>query len=72
MIAYDLKDIHAAKSLAKYCEKFDFEIDAIYGRYVVDAKSVMGLIDLVGHVVELRPHCDRDKVVSFTNDIKNI
>ena len=38
MIAYDLKDIHAAKSLAKYCEKFDFEIDAIYGRYVVDAK----------------------------------
>ena len=26
MIAYDLKDIHAAKSLAKYCEKFDLKL----------------------------------------------
>lgn len=40
---------------------FDFNIDAVYGRYVIDAKSLMGLfafgfgkdIDIIAHTEDL-------------------
>ncbi len=71
MIAYNLNTVDAAKRLAKCCEKYDFEVDAIYGKYVVDAKSIMGLIDLVGHIISIEPHCNENVIKNFTNDIKS-
>ena len=39
--------------------KFAFDIDLVSGRYIVDAKSIMGIYSLdLNHPIELRAHTD--------------
>jgi phosphotransferase system HPr-like phosphotransfer protein len=41
-----LKSITDVKNFVNIVNKYDFEIDLISGRYVVDAKSIMGIFSL--------------------------
>ena len=41
-----IKTIENAKELVDVTSKFDEEIDLVSGRYVVDAKSIMGIFGL--------------------------
>ena len=41
-----LKTIEDIKDFCNICCKQDFEIDVIEGRYIIDAKSIMGLFSL--------------------------
>ena len=41
-----LSSINDVKNIVKIVTKYDYEIDLISGRYVVDAKSIMGLFSL--------------------------
>ena len=39
--------------------KCDFEIDICYNRYVVDAKSIMGIFSLdLANEIDMTVHCD--------------
>ena len=39
--------------------KFAFDIDLVSGRYIVDAKSIMGIYSLdLNHQIELRAHTE--------------
>lgn len=48
--------------VAELCSKYacDFNIDAKYGRYTVDASSILGLEYLIGHTVEIVPIADEN------------
>ncbi|HHV60343.1 MAG TPA: HPr family phosphocarrier protein [Clostridiaceae bacterium] len=41
-----LKTINDVKDFVNIASKYDFEIDLSSGRYVVDAKSIMGIFSL--------------------------
>lgn len=41
-----LKSINDVKDFVNFVNRFDFDIDLIAGRYVVDAKSLMGIFSL--------------------------
>lgn len=39
-----LNSVNDVALFVKVCEKFDEDIDYIHGRYVIDAKSIMGIL----------------------------
>ena len=41
-----LSSINDVKSFVNVVTKYDYEIDLISGRYIVDAKSIMGIFSL--------------------------
>lgn len=41
-----LNTLNDANSLVKSIDKYNYDIDAVCGRYVIDAKSIMGLLSL--------------------------
>ena len=41
-----LASINDVKSFVNIVSKYDFDVDLISGRYVVDAKSIMGIFSL--------------------------
>ena len=41
-----LESINSVKSFVNIVSKYDFDIDLTSGRYVVDAKSIMGIFSL--------------------------
>ena len=55
-----------ALKICRICNDFRFEIDAVNGRYAIDAKSALGMQGLVGADVEIRPvHKDVDYKLLF-------
>ena len=63
MIGYNLKDLQAAEKLVNICNKYpELQIDCIRGKYVVDPRSVLGLMSVVGGFVGLDiPQDNADK-----------
>ena len=45
-VTVSLASIHDVKSFVNIVSKYDFDVDLISGRYVVDAKSIMGIFSL--------------------------
>ena len=41
-----LNTLNDANSLVKSIDKYNYDIDAVCGRYVIDAKSIMGIFSL--------------------------
>ncbi len=41
-----LSSIEAVKNFVNKVNEFDFDVDLVSGRYVVDAKSIMGIFSL--------------------------
>ena len=57
-----LNTLNDANSLVKSIDKYNYDIDAVCGRYVIDAKSIMGLLSLI--------HTNNKDVISkFEEDI---
>jgi phosphotransferase system HPr-like phosphotransfer protein len=47
------------KTFVNYCTKFGADIDLIAGRYIVDAKSIMGIISLdLSHPIVMQIQTD--------------
>lgn len=46
MVTVSLASINDVKSFVNIVSKYDFDVDLISGRYVVDAKSIMGIFSL--------------------------
>ncbi|NLD45958.1 MAG: HPr family phosphocarrier protein [Clostridiaceae bacterium] len=66
-----LKSITDVKDFVNIVNKYDFDIDLTSGRYVVDAKSIMGIFSL-DLSKPIRVDIHSDDCEKFCEEIKNI
>jgi phosphotransferase system HPr-like phosphotransfer protein len=65
-----LKSITDVKDFVNIVNKYDFDIDLTSGRYVVDAKSIMGIFSLdLSKPIRVDVHADDCE--KFFEEIKN-
>jgi len=54
-----LSSIDDVKNFVNLVSKCDFDVDLVSGRYVVDAKSIMGIFSLdLSKAIEMQIHSD--------------
>ena len=65
-----LKSINDVKDFVNVVNKFDFDVDLTSGRYIVDAKSIMGIFSLdLSKPIKVEVHAEEcDK---FCDEIRN-
>jgi phosphocarrier protein HPr len=65
-----LRSINDVKDFVNFSNRYDFDVDLTSGRYIVDAKSIMGIFSLdLSKPIKVEVHeedCD-----DFYNNIKN-
>lgn len=60
-ITISLSSIDRVKSFVNDITKFDSDFDLVSGRYVIDAKSIMGIFSLdLSKPIDLNIHNDKD------------
>jgi phosphotransferase system HPr-like phosphotransfer protein len=65
-----LKSINDVKDFVNMVNKYDFDVDLTSGRYVVDAKSIMGIFSLdLSKPIKVEVHTDAES--KFFDEIKN-
>ena len=63
-VSISLNSIDKVKSFVNTITKFDSDFDLISGRYVIDAKSIMGISSLdLSQPIELTIHADDDAAI---------
>lgn len=75
MIFIKLDTLDTASNLTRVCEKYkgDMSIDVLYGRYIVDGRSILGVTSLLGNIVRIDPiTCDHELIEDFTKEVKKI
>lgn len=57
MIFMTLKTIEDVKKLSRICENYsnEMEVDIITSRYTVNGASILGVMSLLGLIVEIKP-----------------
>jgi phosphocarrier protein HPr len=56
-----LNTINDVKNFVNIVAKYDFEVDLTSGRYVIDAKSIMGIFSLdLSKPIKLDAKCEKD------------
>ena len=59
-----LNSINDVKEFVNIVSKYEFDIDLISGRYVVDAKSIMGIFSLnLSKPIRVEAQTDDDKIL---------
>lgn len=65
-----LKSINDVKDFVNAVNKYDFDVDLTSGRYVVDAKSIMGIFSLdLSKPIKVEVHAD--SCDTFLEEIKS-
>lgn len=65
-----LKSINDVKDFVNIVNRYDFDVDLTSGRYVVDAKSIMGIFSLdLSKPIRVEVH--QDDCGAFFDQIKN-
>ncbi|MCR5703095.1 MAG: HPr family phosphocarrier protein [Eubacterium sp.] len=60
-VTINLGSIDKVKSFVNDITKFDNDFDLVSGRYVIDAKSIMGIFSLdLSKAIDLNIHGDKD------------
>ena len=60
-VKISLNSIDAVKSFVNTVSKYDSDFDLVSGRYVIDAKSIMGIFSLdLSKPIELNIHSEED------------
>ena len=60
-VQISLNSIDKVKSFVNDITKFDYDFDLVSGRYVIDAKSIMGIFSLdLSKPIELNIHEEKD------------
>lgn len=63
-VQISLNSIDKVKSFVNDISKFDFDFDLVSGRYVIDAKSIMGIFSLdLSKPIDLNIHAEDDSDV---------
>ena len=69
-IKISFNSIDKVKSFVNTITKYDYDFDLVSGRYVIDAKSIMGIFSLdLSRPIDLTIHTDND-VESVLEDLK--
>lgn len=64
-----LKSINDVKDFVNIVNRYDFDVDLTSGRYIVDAKSIMGIFSLdLSKPIKVEAHSDNTD--SFINEVK--
>lgn len=67
-----LDSIESIKSFTNAISKFDFDFDLSSGRYVVDAKSIMGVLSLnLGDPIDLTIHAEGSDLAEAEKALKD-
>jgi len=67
-VKISLNSIDKVKAFVNDVTKFDSDFDLVSGRYVIDAKSIMGIFSLdLSKVIDLNIHSDEtmDQILSI-------
>ena len=73
MILINLDSLDVVTQLTRACEKYEIDTDVVYGRYVVNGKSVLGVSSLIGKIVKIEPNTDDNLLLEYlTRDLKEI
>lgn len=60
-VQISLNSIDKVKSFVNCITKFDYDFDLVSGRYVIDAKSIMGIFSLdLSKPIDLNIHADKE------------
>jgi phosphocarrier protein HPr len=66
----NLKSINDVKDFVNIVNRYDFDVDLSSGRYVVDAKSIMGIFSLdLSKPIKVEVH--EDNCEKFLEEINN-
>ena len=69
-VQISLNSIDKVKSFVNTLTKFDCDFDLVSGRYVIDAKSIMGIFSLdLSKPIDLNIHAETESTV---NEILNV
>ena len=61
-VQISLNSIDKVKSFVNDITKFDVDFDLVSGRYVIDAKSIMGIFSLdLSKPIDLNIHAENDR-----------
>lgn len=66
-----LNTIESVKDFVNIISKFDSPTDLVSGRYIVDAKSIMGIFSLdLSHPLELNIHADQAQAKEILDQLQ--
>ena len=64
-VSISLNSIDKVKSFVNDSTKFDVDFDLVSGRYVIDAKSIMGIFSLdLSKPIDLNIHAETESTVN--------
>ena len=64
-VQISLNSIDKVKSFVNDITKFDYDFDLVSGRYVIDAKSIMGIFSLdLSKPIDLNIHAETESTVN--------
>ena len=64
-VQISLNSIDKVKSFVNQITKFDYDFDLVSGRYVIDAKSIMGIFSLdLSKPIDLNIHAENEASVN--------
>ncbi len=66
-----LSSISDIKAFVNIVNKYEFDVDLTSGRYVVDAKSIMGIFSLdLSKPIKVDVHAENESADKFVEEIK--
>ena len=71
-VLISLNSIDKVKSFVNEITKFDFDFDLVSGRYVIDAKSIMGIFSLdLSNPIALNIHASDSSLDEILDTLKD-
>ncbi|MCF2555235.1 HPr family phosphocarrier protein [Faecalicatena contorta] len=71
-VLISLNSIDKVKSFVNEITKFDYDFDLVSGRYVIDAKSIMGIFSLdLSKPIELNIHASDSSLEEILEKLKD-
>ena len=71
-VSISLNSIDKVKSFVNEITKFDNDFDLVSGRYVIDAKSIMGIFSLdLSKPIELNIHANEASIEDIMEVVNN-
>ena len=70
-VKISLNSIDKVKSFVNEITKYDYDFDLVSGRYVIDAKSIMGIFSLdLSKSIDLNIHADGNEIDKILETLK--
>ena len=70
-VKISLNSIDKIKSFVNEITKYDYDFDLVSGRYVIDAKSIMGIFSLdLSKSIDLNIHADDSEIDKILETLK--